>query len=226
MPPSLQVHILAGALALLSGAVALLVTKGAAVHRRVGAFFVAAMLVMAVTGVALAALQGGEGSILGGALAAYLAITLWVNAPSSAWVHRATALLGAGIAASSGAIAVWMRLENEPRRDGIPQGMFVVFAFVAALATFGDLRLVWGVELSRSARLRRHLWRACFALFLASASFFLGQAQVFPAPLRIPALLAIPAFLPLGVMAYWLHRVRERALRTATPALQGVRPAR
>lgn len=222
----LQVHIVAGALGLVSGSVALLVTKGATTHRRAGAFFVAAMLVMAVTGVTLAALQGEEGSVLGGTLAAYLVVTLWVNPASSPWIHRATAMLAAGIGASSGAIAVWMRAQNEPGRDGVPLGMFVVFACIAVLATFGDLRLVWGVELSRSARLRRHLWRACFALFLASASFFLGQARVFPAPLRIPALLAIPAFLPLVVMAYWLLRVRGRALRTATPAIQGARAGR
>ena len=47
----------------------------------------------------------------------------------------------------------------------------------------------------------------CFALFLTSGSFFLGQAHVFPKPIRIFPLLAIPALLPLALMLYWLARV-------------------
>lgn len=52
------------------------------------------------------------------------------------------------------------------------------------------------------------------ALYIGSASFFLGQADEFPEALRLPALLAIPAFLPLLMMAYWLWRTRgKRAQR-------------
>jgi membrane protein DedA with SNARE-associated domain len=50
----------------------------------------------------------------------------------------------------------------------------------------------------------------CFALFVASGSFFLGQADEIPEPLRSYPLLAIPAFLPLVVLLYWLWRVRRR----------------
>ena len=45
------------------------------------------------------------------------------------------------------------------------------------------------------------------ALFVASGSFFLGQAKIFPKPMRIYPLLAIPALLPLALMLYWLVRV-------------------
>ena len=54
----------------------------------------------------------------------------------------------------------------------------------------------------------------CYALFIASGSFFLGQAQVFPKPYRIFPLLAIPAFAPIVIMLYWIWRVRlRRSLR-------------
>ena len=62
-------------------------------------------------------------------------------------------------------------------------------------------------RLEGAQRIARHLWRMCFALFVASGSFFLGQAQVFPKPVRIYPLLAIPALLPLLLMLYWLARV-------------------
>ena len=47
----------------------------------------------------------------------------------------------------------------------------------------------------------------CFATFIATGSFFLGQAKVFPEPVRIVPLLAIPALAPLVLMLYWLARV-------------------
>ena len=61
-----------------------------------------------------------------------------------------------------------------------------------------------------SARLVRHLWRMCWALWIAAASFFLGQADEIPETLPIPALLAIPVVIPILVMLYWLWRVRTR----------------
>ena len=49
-----------------------------------------------------------------------------------------------------------------------------------------------------------------FALFIAALSFFIGQAQVFPKPVRIMPLLALPVLAVLVTMVYWLWRVRVR----------------
>jgi hypothetical protein len=52
----------------------------------------------------------------------------------------------------------------------------------------------------------------CYALWIATASFFLGPrarlAKVFPERLLNPALLALPVLLVLLAMLYWLWRVR------------------
>jgi hypothetical protein len=54
----------------------------------------------------------------------------------------------------------------------------------------------------------------CFALFIAALSFFIGQAKVFPEPIRIRPLLALPVLVVLVTMFYWLWRVRiKRSLR-------------
>jgi len=42
--------------------------------------------------------------------------------------------------------------------------------------------------------------------FIATGSFFLGQAKVIPKPIRIIPLLAILALLPLVLTLYWLAR--------------------
>ena len=63
-------------------------------------------------------------------------------------------------------------------------------------------------------RLTRHIWRMSFAMFMATASFFLGQAKVFPEPLRHAiGMRAIPVVLVLVVMVYWLVRVRSKRQR-------------
>jgi hypothetical protein len=90
---------------------------------------------------------------------------------------------------------------------------------VPLVAVLGDVRLILGRRLQGAPRIARHLWRMCFALFIASGSFFLGQAKVIPKPIRILPLLAIPALLPLVMMFYWMARVsftqwyRRRVIR-------------
>lgn len=56
-------------------------------------------------------------------------------------------------------------------------------------------------------RSARHLWRMCVAMFIATGSFFLGQAKVFPEEYRIVPLLAVPMIVVLVVMIYWWARV-------------------
>jgi hypothetical protein len=47
----------------------------------------------------------------------------------------------------------------------------------------------------------------CFALFIACASFFLGQQQVFPEFLQGSWILALPVIASLLLLFYWLLRV-------------------
>ena len=92
--------------------------------------------------------------------------------------------------------------------------MALVFGTVALIAGLSDIRVVRSGPLHGPSRLARHLWRMCFALWIAAASFFLGQADELPQALRIPALLAVPPLTALLAMFYWLWRVRfRRSLR-------------
>jgi hypothetical protein len=51
-------------------------------------------------------------------------------------------------------------------------------------------------------------WRMCFAFFIATGSFFLGQQDVLPQSVRGSPLLFVPAFAPFAVMLFWLVRLR------------------
>jgi peptidoglycan/LPS O-acetylase OafA/YrhL len=88
-----------------------------------------------------------------------------------------------------------------------PPAMAVVFGAVALLAVFGDMRMLLTRSLPWSQRIARHLWRMCLALWIAAASFFLGQADELPEALRIMPLLCTPVLLVMLLMFYWLARV-------------------
>jgi hypothetical protein len=81
-------------------------------------------------------------------------------------------------------------------------------ATIVLLAAIGDLRMIRAGGVQGTRRLARHLWRMSFGLFIASGSFFLGQMQLIPEPIRIVPLIVVLAVSPLVVLLYWMWRVR------------------
>ena len=69
--------------------------------------------------------------------------------------------------------------------------------------------------LQPARRIARHLWRMCFALFIAAGSFFSIRervAKILPEPFTTPAMRALPIALVFAAMFYWLWRVRARRM--------------
>jgi hypothetical protein len=85
-----------------------------------------------------------------------------------------------------------------------------IFGVVALLGMVGDVRLMRAGGIQGSRRITRHLWRMCFAMWVAAASFFWGPPGRVPEVIRIPALLRIPVLMPIVFMLYWLWRIRVR----------------
>ena len=97
--------------------------------------------------------------------------------------------------------------------NGVPAFMLFFLATVTSLAIAGDIRVMWKGPLRGGPRLARHLWRMCFALFIAAGSFFsipARVARVLPAPFTTGAMRALPVLLIFLTMFYWLWRVRGR----------------
>ena len=211
---TLLVHILAGGLGLVLGAVALWATKGARLHRKSGRLFVYAMFTMAVSGAGIAAVQASEGSMIAGLLTAYLVVTALATVrPPAAGSRRldvGAMLVALVLGLTSLAFGFEALASGAGHRDEIPAAIFFKFGVVALLASGGDSRMIRSGDLRGARRLARHLWRMCFALYIAASSFFLGQADEFPEALRIPVLLALPVLAVLVTMVYWLWRVRIR----------------
>jgi uncharacterized membrane protein len=221
MKSTILVHIASGAAGLISGYIALSATKGATLHRRMGLLFVFVMSTLAITGMLISVVEGVAPAINvpSALLTFYLVITaLTAVRPvtnRSQWIDTAGMLTAAGIALSS--VGLGMKaLVDGGREAGMAFPLFL-FAGVATLAAVGDRRAIRSGGLRGRPRLKRHLWRMCFALFIASIAFFLGQGRV-PEMFRAPAVLAGGVLLPIAVMLYWLWRLRaNRYYRLASP---------
>lgn len=211
-------HILAGALGIVSGFVALYAAKGATVHRKSGMIFVYAMLVLSASGALMATtVRPNMGNVMAGVLTFYLVLTavLTVRRPAAGTRWTASRLdLGAMFVGFAGGLAgITLGFDALARggiRQGIPAPVFFVFGAVGLLASAGDVRMIRSGGLRGVSRLARHLWRMCLGLFIAAASFFLGPPARIPEMIRIPALLPVPVLVPLLAMLYWLWRVRIR----------------
>jgi uncharacterized membrane protein len=214
----LPVHIVAGGLAIFLGAIALLASKGATLHRRSGLLFVCAMLTMGISGSILAVHQSlTNANVLGGFMSAYFVTTaLTTVRPPSTWTRRLNiAALVVAIALATFEVTLGVKALANPRHtiNGVPFFMLFFLATITTLAAAGDVRVMRFGALKAGRRLARHLWRMCFALFIAAGSFFSIRARVakvLPDPFTTPLMRALPVVLVFVAMFYWLWRVRGR----------------
>jgi Predicted membrane protein (DUF2306) len=214
----LSIHIAAGGLAIVLGALALLVKKGGSVHRRSGLVFVCAMLVMGTSASILGFLKSPtDSNVFAGFMTLYFVGTaLTTVRPVSPWTQRVNwGMLAIAIGLGLLDIAGGVKAFNSPRGllNGVPFFMLFFLATILLTAAAGDIRIIrFGVP-HGGRRLARHLWRMCFALFIAAGSFFSIRARVarvLPAPLTTAPLRALPILLLFVAMFYWLWRVRSR----------------
>jgi uncharacterized membrane protein len=214
----LPIHIAAGGLAIILGAVALSVKKGGTIHRRSGLLFVCAMLVMGATASVLALRKSPtDPNVRAGLLTAYFVVTaLTTVRPASRWTRRINvAALTVALVLALFGIVGGVKIFNLPGRsyNGIPFFMPFFIAAVLILAAAGDLRIMRSGVPRGGRRLARHLWRMCFALFIAAGSFFSIRervAKILPEPFTTAPMRALPIVLVFGAMFYWLWRLRRR----------------
>lgn len=214
--PVLVFHIVVGATGLLAGAAALSYRKGSRRHRFTGNAFFVAMLLMTATG-ALMAFQIDEfGTTIIGSLTFYLVATGWATVRRGPGKTERIDLIALGFVLAVGTIALTMGLRAPTDEGG---GFYLFLAGVSVLFAVGDVRMLVRGGVTGAKRLARHLWRMCFALFVAALSFFFGQQEVFPEPVRESGVLWAPILAVLAVMFFWLFRVlwTEWYSRAGTP---------
>jgi hypothetical protein len=210
--PLLLLHITAGTLGMLSGFVAVFLRKGSRRHGLAGNVFVISMLCLSASGVYLALMKSQPGNVLGGTLTFYLVATAWMTARRRGGepgiFDWGAFLVVLTLAAVELTCAFEAATSHTGLKYGYPPGPYVFLGSVAVLASVGDIRMFVRRGISGTPRIARHLWRMCFALFIAAASIFLARQQIFPALLRTTGVLFLLSFLPLILMIFWMVRVR------------------
>ena len=219
----LPIHIAAGMIALILGALALIVKKGGPIHRKSGMLFVYAMLILGVTAPMVARPGHVVSNGIGGLIAIYFVITALTTVRSASrwthWINVAGLTVAVGLAL--GSIAGGVKGVSNPGLSpgGVPLRTIGVMSFILGavllLSAVGDVRIMRSGMPQGGRRLARHLWRMCFALFIAAGSFFSIRervAKILPDSFATGPMRALPILLLFGAMFYWLWRVRSRRL--------------
>jgi hypothetical protein len=210
--PLLLLHIVSGTAGMLSGFVTVFLKKGARRHAIAGTVFVVSMVCLTLSGTYMAIVKHQPSNILGGALTFYMVVTAWMTARrpngTPGLFDWSALLIAAGVAVAE----VTFGIEAMRSPTGMiyenSAGPYFVFGAVAALAFIGDIRMLARGGIAGTKRLGRHLWRMCFALFVAAISIFLARQQVFPVLLQKTGVLIFLSFLPLMLLIFWMLRVR------------------
>jgi hypothetical protein len=170
------------------------------------------MLTMAAAGVTLAVMKSQPGNILGGAFTFYLVATAWMTArriaPETSFFDWGALLIVLSVSVADVTLGSLAAMSPTGMIYDYPPGPYFFIGSVAVVAAGGDVRMLWRRGISGTPRIARHLWRMCFALFIASSSLFLARQQLFPELMRKTGTLIVLSFLPLVLMIYWLVRVR------------------
>ncbi len=224
--PILLLHIASGTLGMLSGFVAVSLRKGSRRHGLAGDVFVTSMMSLGATGVYLAALKHQPGNILGGTFTFYLVTTAWLTArrkdAGTGIFDWGALLIVLAVTATELTLGLEAAISPTGLKYDYSPGPYFFIGSVALLATVGDVRMLVRGGIAGTQRLARHLWRMCFALFIAAASIFLARQQIFPALLQRTGVLVFLSVLPLLLMIFWLLRVRLANAYQKTGPVVGV----
>jgi hypothetical protein len=218
------IHITGGVVALLAGLAAVVSPKGGPVHARAGTFFALSMLILGVTAGVLPRLAGERDSGVGGLVVCYFVLTSWMTARRRDGTTGRFEIAACALVLGAGALMGW-GAATVPDLTPVGPGPVYALAAISLFAGLLDLKVILRRRMSPAQRLSRHLWRMCFAFFIATGSFFLGQQQVFPKDLQGSPVLLVLAFAPFAAMAFWLVRVRfskmlsRLTLRAPAPSL-------
>ena len=146
---------------------------------------------------------------IAGASVALAAGFVAIAAPKGASWHRKSGMLFVYAMLMMAILAVVMSAIQGGRLTGnIPPGLLAIYLVV---------RGTNAVRGPGPPRLVSHVRCLCGAFFIATGSFFLGQADEIPDALRVMPVLTLLAFSPLIAMAYWVRRLKRRTRAAARP---------
>jgi len=207
----LVLHISGGTVGILSGMAALFPRKGSRLHIRLGHVFYYSMIVMAVGAVYLAMFKEGSWiNSIAGIITFYMVITAKRAATNKSGKSGPLELIGAIYILVVLVVLISLIVDvsqTGPRADGVYVEAYFMFGVIVTLALILDVKVILSGGVYGAQRVARHLWRMCIALYIAAASLFLGQPQVFPEAIQGTLVFAAPVILVILTLLFWVVRV-------------------
>ena len=207
----LFLHIGGGLLGIGSGFAGMALRKGSRAHAVAGQVFVVSMLTMAVIGAAVSPLLPQRANVVPALFTIYLVVTGWRSARNRSGEVGAVEIGGLLYALCCVATGLTFALEAAMSPTGLldkePSSTYLTFTAFPVFGAVLDATAILRGRLSRPHQVARHLWRMCFALFIAAGSLFLGQPKVFPAALRGSPIMFVPEIVIVGGLIFWMFRV-------------------
>ena len=213
-------HIGGGTIGLFAGTVAAFARKGGRLHRNAGNIFSASMLVMAAFAVYLAVVIPGQiVNLFIGTFALYLVGTAWLTAwrrpGKTGFAEKAALAVVLCLLLPFGILSFDLLAGLPlPFKSAVPiKGPVLIavysFTLVIAIAAVADVKVIFAGGISGARRIARHLWRMCLGLTLAAGSAFTnGLPRLLPGPMHVTTIYFLPQFVPLGLLIFWMIRVR------------------
>lgn len=212
-------HVGGGMVGLVAGTVAVFACKGGRLHRTAGTVFFASMTLMAAFAAVLGVVLPDPVNLFIAAFAFYLVATAWLtvrrNAGAVGFPERIFLVTAFCLCAPFAILSFQLAAGLSPMfKSTVPlKGpvLIAIYAFttVLAIAAISDLRVVLAGGISGAPRIARHLWRMCLGLTLATGSAFTnGLPRLLPGLYQAPLVLFLPQLVPLGLLIFWMIRVR------------------
>ena len=221
---ALFAHVTLGTLAVIVGAIALGSRKGRNVHVSAGRVFVFSMGVSSVLGAILGAIKYEtlwitfHAGILGATLVASGVLAVRIRAQGAKRWFIAIAGLNAINAVALVLAGAYATTLPDARLFGFAAADYFFLSGMAAVAFGGDVRMIFGTQISNGHRIAQHLLRMCIGFFIAAGSAFTGPgASVFPAAVQNSGVLSLPELTILLLMLFWLWKT----LRQPRPLVAG-----
>jgi len=213
-------HIITGSIAVIAGLLALILKKGQKYHRLSGKVFVISMAIMALSGAYIAYIKPMMITLIAGVYTLHLVLTAYmvVKTPEKTCTQfdYYTPLSSCGLVC----LSMYFGLQALNHENGTFQGFshepYFFFALLSAIALIGDIRLLICKGLTHGHRLARHIWRMCFALYLAIGSFFGQGAKALPETISQSVLIEAPEPLILLIMIFWLLKTAIKSRKFAS----------
>jgi hypothetical protein len=200
-----SIHFPTGVVAILAAIAAFYYPKGSSKHKKVGQVFTVTMFIMLISGGIAGALKGSPEDVFLAALVFYTVFTAWLTVRHRQPVIGILEYLALAYIVIFGLAA----LSIDPEWDKVREpGVYTFDATMALIFAIGDIRNILLNGMSKAHRLARHIWRITFSIVWAALAFSDKIVKMLDSTIdQMPYMVAIPVFLVMCIMFYWLFRI-------------------